>query len=52
VVVFLLYRKRLFGVRGGLAAEEAERRHDMGWEAIRRATLATPATTQQIAPSG
>jgi uncharacterized membrane protein (DUF2068 family) len=52
VVLFLLFRKRLFGVRGGVAADEAERRHDMGWEAIRRATLATPATTERIAPSG
>ena len=38
VVIYLLLRKRLFGVRGGAAADEAERRHDMGWEAIERAT--------------
>jgi uncharacterized membrane protein (DUF2068 family) len=38
VVVYLLLRKRLFGLRGGGAAEEAERRRDMGWDAIERAT--------------
>jgi uncharacterized membrane protein (DUF2068 family) len=38
VVVYLLLRKRLFGLRGGGAAEEAERERDMGWEAIERAT--------------
>jgi uncharacterized membrane protein (DUF2068 family) len=38
VVVYLLLRKRLFGLRGGGAADEAERERDMGWEAIERAT--------------
>ena len=38
VVVYLLLRKRLFGLRGGAAADEAERERDMGWEAIERAT--------------
>ena len=42
VVVYLLWRKRLFGLRGGGAADEAERAHDMGWEAVERATLAIP----------
>jgi uncharacterized membrane protein (DUF2068 family) len=42
VVVYLLLRKRLFGLRGGAAADEAQRRHDTSWEAIERATLATP----------
>ena len=42
VVVWLLYRKRLFGLRGGGAADEAARAHDMSWEEIERATLATP----------
>jgi uncharacterized membrane protein (DUF2068 family) len=42
VVVYLLFRKRLFGLRGGGAADEAERHADMGWDAIERATLATP----------
>jgi hypothetical protein len=45
IVVFLLYDKRLFGLRGGAAAEEAERAVETGWEAIERATppgLLTP----------
>jgi uncharacterized membrane protein (DUF2068 family) len=42
VVVYLLLRKRLFGLRGGAAAEQAERDRDGGWDAIERATLATP----------
>jgi uncharacterized membrane protein (DUF2068 family) len=36
ITVYLLYAKRLFGVRGGGAAEERERRHDVGWEALER----------------
>ena len=35
-VVYLLYAKRLFGFRGGAAAEEAEREHDIGWHALER----------------
>lgn len=42
VVVYLLLKKRLFGLRGGEAADAAERTRDMGWEAIERATLAIP----------
>jgi uncharacterized membrane protein (DUF2068 family) len=38
VVVYLLFAKRLFGLRGGGAADEAERRRDVSWEAIERAT--------------
>ena len=34
VVAYLLYAKRLFGLRGGAAAEERERAHDVGWDAI------------------
>jgi uncharacterized membrane protein (DUF2068 family) len=41
VVVYLLYAKRLFGLRGGGRADEAERAHDMGWEAIERETPPT-----------
>jgi uncharacterized membrane protein (DUF2068 family) len=36
VVIYLLYAKRLFGIRGGAAAEEAERAGDSGWPAIER----------------
>jgi uncharacterized membrane protein (DUF2068 family) len=38
VVVYLLLAKRLFGLRGGGAADERERARDMSWEAIERAT--------------
>jgi len=38
VVIYLLYAKRLFGLRGGAAAEEALREQDVGWEALQRAT--------------
>ena len=38
IVVYLLYAKRLFGIRGGAAAEHAQREQDMGWEALERAT--------------
>jgi uncharacterized membrane protein (DUF2068 family) len=38
VVIYLLYAKRLFGLRGGVAAEEALREQDVGWAALERAT--------------
>jgi len=34
IVVYLLYAKRLFGLRGGVAAEHASKERDMGWHAI------------------
>ncbi len=36
VVVYLLLAKRLFGLRGGVAAEEELRARDYGWEAVER----------------
>jgi uncharacterized membrane protein (DUF2068 family) len=36
IVVYLLSAKRLFGFRGGAAADEAEREHDIGWQALER----------------
>jgi uncharacterized membrane protein (DUF2068 family) len=39
ITIYLLYAKRLFGIRGGGRAEHRERQHDTGWEAIERATL-------------
>jgi uncharacterized membrane protein (DUF2068 family) len=48
VVVYLLVRKRLFGLRGGGAAEAADREHDLGWEAVERAT--PPTTAEAVAP--
>jgi uncharacterized membrane protein (DUF2068 family) len=38
VVVYLLFAKRLFGIRGGGAADEELRARDTSWEAIERAT--------------
>jgi uncharacterized membrane protein (DUF2068 family) len=38
IVVYLLLAKRLFGLRGGAAAEEALRERDVGVEALLRAT--------------
>jgi uncharacterized membrane protein (DUF2068 family) len=37
VVAYLLYAKRLFGIRGGAAADEAEYERDVGWGALERA---------------
>lgn len=36
IVVYLLLAKRLFGFRGGAAADRAERERDIGWEALER----------------
>ena len=36
IAVYLLYGKRLFGVRGGMAGELAARARDVGWEALER----------------
>src|SRR5207237_9967186 len=44
IAVYLLYAKRLFGLRGGGKAEKAEREVDTGWTAIERAT---PKSTPQ-----
>lgn len=38
VVFYLLYAKRLFGLRGGGARDAAERARDVSWEAIEQAT--------------
>jgi uncharacterized membrane protein (DUF2068 family) len=36
VIAYLLFAKRLFGLRGGGAAEEAARAEDQGWDALVR----------------
>jgi uncharacterized membrane protein (DUF2068 family) len=36
IAIYLLFAKRLFGLRGGGAAEERERKRDVGWEALER----------------
>ena len=38
IVIYLVYAKRLFGVRGGGKVERAEMERDTGWPAIERAT--------------
>lgn len=38
VVIYLLYAKRLFGLRGGGAVDERLRARDMSWEMIERTT--------------
>jgi uncharacterized membrane protein (DUF2068 family) len=38
IVIYLLLAKRLFGIRGGAAAEEALRERDVGLQALRRTT--------------
>lgn len=48
IVVYLVYAKRLFGVRGGGKAVRAEQQRDTGWEAIERATP-HPATDRPTA---
>ena len=44
IAVYLLFAKRLFGLRGGGKAERAEHEADTGWAAIERAT---PRTTPE-----
>ena len=36
VIAYLLFAKRLFGIRGGGAAEEALRERDVGWGSLER----------------
>ncbi len=43
VVIYLLFAKRLFGLRGGHRAEQARRELSSGWGAIERATPAVAA---------
>lgn len=52
IVVYLLFAKRLFGIRGGGKAEERARERDMGWPAIERATprSAIPAAAADPSP--
>lgn len=45
VVAYLLFAKRLFGLRGGGGAERAEIERDSGWEALERTTPRPPRST-------
>jgi uncharacterized membrane protein (DUF2068 family) len=51
VVVYLLRAKRLFGLRGGVAAEHAERALDQGWEALERSAPSAAPSAATPAPS-
>jgi uncharacterized membrane protein (DUF2068 family) len=42
VALYLLFAKRLFGLRGGVDAERAERERDTGWAALERTAPETP----------
>lgn len=44
IVAYLLYAKRLFGLRGGGEAEHALRQRDAGWEALERTAPGAPPT--------
>ena len=50
VVVYLLYAKRLFGVRGGGEADEQERFRDTSWEALERTAPPAPTSAAHGAP--
>jgi len=51
IAVYLLYAKRLFGLRGGGKVERAERAADTGWPAIERATpQSTPEPLSSAVP--
>ena len=49
IVIYLLRAKRLFGIRGGVRAERADRERDMGWQALERSGPA--AIAAQRAPA-
>ena len=49
VVAYLLYAKRLFGLRGGARADEEIRQQDVGWEALERTA---PEALGDSQPSG
>jgi hypothetical protein len=36
IALYLLFAKRLLGLRGGAGAEQQERERDTGWEALER----------------
>ncbi|MGI8870487.1 MAG: DUF2127 domain-containing protein [Mycobacteriales bacterium] len=50
IAVYLLFTKRLFGLRGGGRVDEQEREFDSGWQAIDRAAPPAPARTSPASP--
>jgi len=51
IVIYLLYAKRLFGLRGGGAVDEAERRRDTSWESLAE-TIPEPVRPSTLAAGG
>jgi uncharacterized membrane protein (DUF2068 family) len=51
IAVYLLFSKRLFGLRGGGKAERAEHDADVGWPAIERSTPRAAPSFPRILPS-
>jgi uncharacterized membrane protein (DUF2068 family) len=51
IVVYLLFAKRLFGLRGGAEAEERERQRDVGWDALERTSPPVTAPPGAVAGS-
>jgi uncharacterized membrane protein (DUF2068 family) len=49
IAVYLLFAKRLFGLRGGAPAERTERERDIGWAALERTA---PPELRSVRPSG
>jgi uncharacterized membrane protein (DUF2068 family) len=49
IAAYLLWAKRLFGLRGGTQADEEERRKDLGWDALERTA---PRVTPAAPPAG
>jgi uncharacterized membrane protein (DUF2068 family) len=45
IVAYLLFAKRLFGIRGGYARELAERERDTGWDALERSAPQSAGST-------
>jgi uncharacterized membrane protein (DUF2068 family) len=52
VVAYLLYAKRLFGIRGGGKADEELRYRDTSWEAIERVAPPVAAGASVASPAG
>ncbi|MEA2180837.1 MAG: hypothetical protein QOD83_2064 [Solirubrobacteraceae bacterium] len=52
VVAYLLWAKRLFGLRGGVAAEHRERENDVGWPALERSAPEVVGAPQAAAIPG
>ena len=51
IVVYLLFAKRLFGLRGGVEAERAERERDVGWDALEATAPRAAARGTSVRPS-